>query len=475
MFDNVAHPGLRALLSFEATRHGLPIEYREVDVIPTSSTPFVPRVEVLTYSGKEVGAVDLCVNGTTVPYSGPLACACGLLDDEIRVGDVLVGGVVRNRIVLRFSLESLFLQGDRPVGDVSDPTVSSMNAAHQVFDAIFSQALPIAVRNVREHDWKAEADAYVRMKLDVLDRSVRAWKEEISRNDRDIDEKTWQIMGLVTRSARLREALEGFQDATRMQHRRKAVEEHGELVRMLGSGAIRALSCDGGRVEFETGKVKIDYDEYEYVLGPFRIEMSLTDASLRIVGMHGAPKVDGYTHPHVSSTGTPCLGNMAPVIAKTLGCGDVVGAISAVLEFLRAYNHGNGYVDLMRWNPDYENEDDRFESCYDNSSCHDCVVCGDSDCPYRDGAEHRCWENHDQGDCIDCGDCSYRDTAITTCRGEHEPWECTECSQACTYAGDISDCHEQGRCGDCPLTDCARHPDKDKENDTEPAAEPAAA
>jgi len=111
---------------------------------------------------------------------------------------------------------------------------------------------------------------------------------------------------------------------------------------------------------------------------------------------------------------------MAPVIAKTLGCGDVVGAISAVLEFLRAYNHGNGYVDLMRWNPDYEDEDDRFESCYENSACHDCVVCGDSDCQYRDGAESRCYENHDTSDCISCGDCSYRDTAIRNCRDEHE-------------------------------------------------------
>ena len=282
-------------------------------------------------------------------------------------------------------------------------------------------------------------------------------------------------MGLVTRNERLREALAGFQDHTRMEHRRKAVEEHASMITMLGAGAIRTLRCDGGQVEFETGQVAIDYDDYEYVLGPYRVELNLAEGSVRITGLHGAPKIDGYCHPHVASGGTPCLGNMAPVIAKTLGSGDVVGAIGTVLEFLRAYNHGNGYVDLMRWNPDWEDEDEKFERCYDNSAAHDCVVCGDEACPYREGAEHRCWENSDTRDCIDCGDCSYRDTAIQNCREEHDCWTCTECERSCPHAGDTADCHEQDRCGDCPLTECRHHPDPAKDNDAEPEAEAAAA
>jgi hypothetical protein len=353
--------------------------------------------------------------------------------------------------------------------------VPAVNPAHQVFDAIFSKALLLAVEAVKTHDWKKEADSYVRMKLDVLDRSTRSWREEIARNDRDIDEKTWQIMGLVTRNERLRESLCGFQDATRTEHRRKAVEEHGEMIKMLGAGAIRALRCDGGNVEFETGKVEIDYDDFLHVLGPFRVELNLADGTVRITGVSGAPKVDGYAHPHVASGGTPCLGNMAPVIAKTLGAGDVVGAIGTTLEFLRSYNHGNGYVDLMRWNPDYEDEDEKYERCYENSACHDCVVCGDEACPYRDGSEHRCWENADTQQCIDCGDCSYRDTAITNCREEHEPWECTECMRSCTWAGDTASCHEADRCGDCPLNACRHHPDHAKDNDDAQGAEPQAA
>ena len=477
MFENVAHPGLKALLSFEATRHQVQIEYREVDEFPPSSTAFVPRVEILSYCGGEAEFLGLTVGGCTVAYRGPLACAFGVLDEEIRVGDLLVGGVIRNRVVLRLSLEALFRQVEENAAPAPDPTTPTVNPAHQLFDAFFSKALPIAIANVREHDWKSEADAYVRMKLDILDRSTRTWKEELQRNDRSIDEKTWEIMGLVTRNERLREALSGFQDSTRMQLRRKAVEEHGEMVKMLGAGSIRNLHCDGGVVEFETGKVTIDYDDYEYTLGPFKVTLELGEGTVRITGLPGCTKIEGYTHPHVASGGTPCLGNMAPVIAKTLGAGDVVGAIGTVLEFLRSYNHGNGYIDLMRWNPDYEDEDSKFESCYDNSAAHDCVCCGDEACPYRDGAEHRCWENHDQADCIECGDCSYRDTAIQNCREEHsnDPWTCTECSRGCSYAGDTAECQAAERCDDCPLKDCRHNPNHEKENDEEPGAEPQAA
>ncbi len=480
MFDNVIHPGLKALLSFEATRLQVPVEYRETTDFPPSSTPFVPRVEIVAYCGREVGGLSLSLSGGTMAYNGPLAAACGLLDEEVRVGDVLVGGVAGNRIVLRLSLESMFQQADTPSSDTPDPTAPSVNLAHQVFDTIFGQALTLAVQNVRAYDWRSEADTYVRMKLDVLDRSTREWREEISRNDRNIDEKTWEIMGLVTRNERLREALSGFQDATRMQHRRRAAEEHGEMIKLLAAGAIHNLRCTDGQVDFETGKITVDHDDYDYVLGPFRVELNLAESAVRITGLPGAPKVDGYTHPHVASGGTPCLGNMAPIIAKTMGAGDVVGAIGTVLEFLRSYNHGNGYVDLMRWNPDWQDDDDKHEACFDNSSSHDCVVCSDSDCPYRDGCEHRCWENHERQDCIDCGDCGYRDTAIQQCREEHEnePWVCTECSSSCSYAGDLSECHDAhdgDRCGDCPQTTCRHHPHDDKENEDAPEAEAPAA
>ena len=65
MFDNVAHPGLRALLSFEATRHQVPIEFREVDVILSPNVPFV--LAPGCFDGFPTGCcVDAGMRGTAI-------------------------------------------------------------------------------------------------------------------------------------------------------------------------------------------------------------------------------------------------------------------------------------------------------------------------------------------------------------------------------------------------------------------------
>jgi hypothetical protein len=465
MLANVSHPGLRALLEFEEARSKVPIEYEEVADLGSVDLEFGPKVKVHAYGGRDKAEHELVVGEADIRYSGPYATPTGEYETRVFVGegdvDVLAAVVVENHVLVTLSLERLFAI---PAEEQDPRTAATLQrTVHAVFDAIFSNALPVALKNIREHDWSEARDSYVRMKLDTLDRSVRSWKEEIQRNERDAEEKTWQIAGLVSRNERLREALGQFEDSTRMQQKRKAVEEHGEMVKMLQAGSIFNLRFESGEVHFETGKVEIDFEDYAYVLGPFHVEMTLADASLNIKGLKGCAKVDGYSHPHVASSGVPCLGNIAPVIAKTLGMGDVVGAIGTVLEFLRAYNDGNGYVDLRRWNPDWEDDDDRFESCFENSSCHDCVVCGDEGCQYRDGAESRCWENHEIEECIECGDCSYRDRAIENCRRDHEPWECTTCPRSCTWAGDLRECHDShdgGRCPDCPEDTCNYNPKK---------------
>jgi hypothetical protein len=240
------------------------------------------------------------------------------------------------------------------------------------------------------------------------------------------------------------------------------VEEHGQLVRLMQAGSVSNLTTSApGKVTFEAGRVDIEFEDYTYRLGPFQVEMDLTNASLRIQGLRGAPKIDGHPHPHVAPSGTPCLGNMAPVIAKTLGKGDVVAAVSVVLEFLRSYSEGNGYVRIEKWNPDYEDEDNRYQSCWESVAPHDCVGCDDWDCPYRDGADRRCYENTETNECIECGDCSFSERAIENCRDEHDVWECVECTRSCTWARDERKCHESHHgdvCVGCPRTQCAFNP-----------------
>jgi len=292
-----------------------------------------------------------------VAYNGPYAPLEDAFEHEVRLGatdddqGVLVAGVSGNRLIVFLSLEELFSQVDRRlIEDTDDNPCQNGNPAHQVFEEIFSQAMPVLSRNIDNYDWKNESEEYVRMKLAVLDRSITDWREEINRNQRTIEERTFEVMGLVTRTERLRESIKVFEVSTRMTHKRTAAHEYEAFVCMMKSGAVQDVSVSDSRVSFVTSCIDIDYDGYRYEFGPFRVELGLGNGEIKILPGDTAHTKDGYHHPHISSTGSPCLGNTAPVIAKSLGMGDVTGAVSTVLEFLRSYNPSDPYLRIERWN-----------------------------------------------------------------------------------------------------------------------------
>ena len=466
----VCHQGLRALLEFEATKHGQPIDYHESSRLAVNGTRFLPRIEITAYRGSQSSTVELPMNGVNPTYHGPWAPLEGACDNEVRLGatdghrGLLVAGVTGNRLLVFLSLEELFRQVDQLILDDPEGTDRpNGNPAHQVFEHVFSQAMPVLVSNIQSYDWKAESEEYERMKLAVIDRSVTDWREEILGNERGIEDKTFEVMSLVTRNQRLRESLKVFEEKTRVELRRGAAEEHAAFVSLMKSGAVRDVEVTDSLIMFTTGTAVIEFDGYRYEFGPFRVELGLADAKVMIHPTDEAHVENGYFHPHVSDSGKPCLGNTAPIIAKALGMGDVTGAVTTVLEYLRSYNPHDAYQRIERWDPDWEDEDDRFESCYENSSSHDCVVCGDEGCPFRDGAEGRCYEYQEWSNCIECGDCGYRETAISSCHEERGPQSCVECDQSCDWAGDVQACrdsHKGDLCGECTVESCRFHPEE---------------
>ena len=214
----------------------------------------------------------------------------------------------------------------------------------------------------------------------------------------------------------------------------------------------------------------IGWDGYRFEFGPFRVGLDLAIGKITINPTDSAHVENGYAHPHVSGSGTACLGNMAPIIAKSLGLGDVTGAVTTILEFLRSYNPHDAYQRIERWDPQWEDDDDRFESCYDNSTSHECVICGDEGCPFSDGAEARCYEHQEWSDCISCGDCGYRETAMSACHEDRGPQACVECDQSCDWAGDAQACrdsHDEDLCEEYSVESCRFHPEEEEEAESE--------
>jgi hypothetical protein len=183
------------------------------------------------------------------------------------------------------------------------------------------------------------------------------------------------------------------------------------------------------------------------------------------------------------------MGNAEPMLHEAVGRSDLTGAIAVILEFLQGYNEDSPYCRIERWDPDYRDDDDDNEFCYEHSGPHDCVVCS-RDCGYRDDAESRCWEYHEDDPeyCIECRDCDYHSTAEDDCHGNQmragTPARCVlTCRRSqCNYHADYDachECHDGSYCKGCDAgSDCPHYESDDEEPEetdeapTTPTGEP---
>ena len=455
------HPTLAGLLQFEEQRLGIPIEVFKKPLHNLSSKPpFRPVIEVRIHTG-------------TRPESFPILLADELLEvttpahvtteaREVGFTDITgqfcpLAGVTDNRVTIHFDLDEVFRTGTvrrKP----TNSRVPTGNPGNKVADLLFGPAFAIALGNIRRYDWKRETEEYTSHVVDARQKTVDGWTQAYQQNERDLEAKSWEIQQLALKNSELRQRIRSHNQLTKKRIERKAREDHSGLVRLLGRG-LGSVEVEDGFLRAVTTPVEIMWCGAIYEMGRYIISIPLVEGRLTIKSQDGH-EAEGYPHPHIATDGAPCLGNMGATVAQLLGEGEHFQLVTTLLEFLRSYNPDNPYLRLERWDPDWQDDDDRFDSCYDNASLSDCATCNDDDCHHLDGAQSRCYEHTDTNDCIECAGCSRRRCAIDHCRERHESHQCVTCETDCPYAGDVEACfesHAGENCATCSNEDCDHH------------------
>jgi hypothetical protein len=455
------HPALAGILQFEELRLGIPIEVIRKPLHNLSPTPpFRPVIEVRIHTGSSPETFPVLLPEELLEITAPVHVTTEA--QEVGFTDTTgqfcpLAGVTDNRVTIHFDLAEVFYAGNvrrKP----TNGTVPTGNPGNKVVDLIFGPAFAIALGNIRRYDWKRETEEFTSHVVAARQKTVDGWSQAYQQNERDLEAKSWEIQQLASKNGELRQRIRCHNQLTRKRIERKAREDHSGLVRLLGRG-LGSVEVDGGFLRAVTTPVEIAWCGSIYEMGRYVIRIPLGEGRLTIKSQDGH-EAEGYPHPHVATDGAPCLGNMGATVAQLLGEGEHFQLVTTLLEFLRSYNPDNPYLRLERWDPDWQDDDDRFDSCYDNASLSDCATCNDEDCHHLDGAQSRCYEHTDTNDCIECAGCNRRRDAIDHCRENHESHECVTCETECTYAGDVEACfetHAGENCATCSNEDCDHH------------------
>jgi len=462
------HPALAGLLQFEEQRLGLPIEVVKKPLYNLSpSPPFRPVIEVRIHTGTRPETFPVLLVDELLEITAPVhvtteAREVGFTDNTGQFCPL--AGITDNRVAIHFDLDEVFHSGN-VIRKPTNGTVPTGNPGNKVADLVCSQAFAIALGNVRRYDWKRETQEFITCVLAARQKTVDEWSQAYRQNERSLEEKSFDIQQLARKNGELRQRIRTHNQLTRKRVERKAREDHSGLVKLLGRG-LGSIEVDGGVLRAVTAAIEIFWCGVTYEMGRYIISVPLGEGRLTIKPQDGN-EVEGYPHPHVASDGAPCLGNIGATVAQLLGEGEHFQLVTTLLEFLRSYNPDNPYLRLERWDPEWEDEDDRYESCYDDASLSDCATCNDWDCSHREAAESRCYEHTDTDDCISCGGCDRHLDAISHCRETHEGHECVACDVSCTHAGDEEVCHEVHAgedCTACPNETCNHYQENQNED-----------
>ena len=464
------HPALAGLLRFEEQRLGIPIEVVKRPLYNLAPTPpFRPVIEVRIHTGTAPETFPVLLADELLEITAPVhvtteAREVGFTDATGQLCPL--AGVTSNVVALHFDLDEVF---SYPVNVRRKPTngnIPTGSPGNKVADLVFGPAFAIALGNIRRYNWKKETEAYTRHVTAARTRTVEEWQTAYRRNERELEDKGWEIQQLARKNAELRQRIRTHDLLTAKRIERKAREDHSGLVKLLGRG-LGSIQVVEGVLRAVTAPVEILWGGYTYEMGRYIISIPLGEGRLTIKPRDDN-EVEGYPHPHVAADGTPCLGNIGATVAQLLGEGEHFQLVTTLLEFLRSYNPDNPYLRIERWDPKWKDEEDRYESCYDNASLSDCATCDDHDCPNRDEAQSRCYEHTDTDDCITCAACDRHSDAINHCRDQHEFHECVDCELECIHAGDEEACYEAHageECTNCPNENCNHNEEKDDEND----------
>ena len=336
-----SHPGLRARVQYLEQEYGANIHWRHGPPTYPADRRFLPVIEVVhpvswknDPRGVPLGDRTSQLREPHSPW--PTGERISVSRDDLQADLAVLDGRV---VYLLVDIEGLY----EYAGDVD---------VVALFDIIFERAIPKAADYVRAYDWSRERTAFVDWRAESLDRQIRTWRSNVRDNDYELDNLTRRIANLVRVNSELRDNINTAERTTRSARGETASADFIAITKMIPE-VVETVRLDYGRLKIRLAPVAIKHEGHSYDMGRYTI--TFDGDSIRVLGDNG----HDYPHPHVSSDGIPCWGNLGPSVGKLLGEGEFAALVTAIRQFLSSYNERDAYRELHLWDPDQEpGEDD---------------------------------------------------------------------------------------------------------------------
>ncbi|MBM4030157.1 MAG: hypothetical protein FJ291_00035 [Planctomycetes bacterium] len=334
-------------------------------------------------------------------------------------------------------------------------TTEDNDAAQAILAYVLEKAIPMLDFNVSQLTGQAQEQmlvAYREFHLAALRRHIHDKTDALRQLEYELEDHYRRLVQAERNKPVLQAELEAIEKLSKNGSEEATRKQAGELHALIASGQYEEITPEAdGRLTALTSPIFIVHDDWEFALG--RYDIAIDAAGKVVIRSADDTDADGYPHPHVDSSGRPCLGNIAPDLARAIGRMRIAEALSLLREFLNSYNPDNPYIKIGRFDPDYSGEEDEnpCEDCEERCTPY-CIM----SCPHSDMADYTCSDCCDYrtdycyGECEanrtfnyvhPCDDCDHdRDYCFLECAWNQE-WQLSNPCQACEEAECGEECN----------------------------------
>lgn len=201
---------------------------------------------------------------------------------------------------------------------------------------------------------KASEEAFVKACSGRLEKTIKGTEEKIKVSEREIARLQQQLIIKVRETLGLKEKLEQIKSSDNKEDN----QYRKEYKKFLTVPDIKKVEVHEKTINVFTKMIYINHDNVKYRIGEFRIEMFVNghnDYYVKFFNLtnkgqgpganptrefRDSVPASGYNmhHPHVSSDGIPCLGNIATAIPQLIGEYQYAVAAIIAIQFLKSVN-----------------------------------------------------------------------------------------------------------------------------------------
>ena len=126
-----------------------------------------------------------------------------------------------------------------------------------------------------------------------------------------------------------------------------SIDQAEKISALISAGLIESIKFEDERITVTTSPVTLK----NISLGRYVVIIATTGRDRVHITAESRP-VESYPHPHISSSGLPCWGNVYGDIEKLIAGGDIAGSINLILRFLNSYNASGAYRQIENFRAD---------------------------------------------------------------------------------------------------------------------------